>query len=82
MDQNRLSDYLFLIKRQIASQEILLEYHSKVEAMLEMILLNDLTNFSTEKLHNYLWVISDLVGKAEECYDLYQREIERVNKLI
>lgn len=66
MDKSRLSDYLSFIKQQIASQEVLLEYHLKIEAMIEMILANNLTDFSKEKVHNYLWIISDLVCKAKE----------------
>jgi len=66
MDQSRLSDYLALIKQHINTQEILLEYHSKVEAMVEIILSKDLINYPKDQLHNYLWVVSDLVIKAKE----------------
>ncbi len=66
MDTNRLLDYPSLTKHQIDSQEILLEYHSKIEAMIEMLMANDISDFLREKLHNYLWIISDLVLKAKE----------------
>lgn len=65
MDQNKVADYLLLIKLQIASQETLRDYHLQVEAMVEMVLAKDLIDFSTRKLHNYLWALSDLVGKAK-----------------
>jgi hypothetical protein len=54
------------MKHQLASQEVLFEYHTKVEAMLEMILAKDLVDYPQAKLHDYLWVVSDLVGKARE----------------
>jgi len=54
------------MEHQLASQEVLLEYHAKVEAMLEMILAKDLVDYPQEKLHDYLWVVSDLVGKARK----------------
>jgi hypothetical protein len=66
MDQNKVTDYLLLIKGLIDSQESLLEYHSKIEAMVEMALAKDLINYSAGKLHDYLWVVNDLVGKAKE----------------
>lgn len=66
MDQNRLPDCLSFIKHKIISQELLLEYHSKVDAMVEMIMSQDLIDYPMEKLHNYLWVISDLVKKAKQ----------------
>lgn len=40
MDQSRQLNCLSLMKHQLASQEVLLEYHAKVEAMLEMLLAN------------------------------------------
>ncbi len=54
------------MKHQLASQEVLLEYHAKVEAMLEMLLAKDLVDYPQAKLHDYLWAVSDLVGKARE----------------
>lgn len=66
MDKNRLSDYTSLMKQHLISQEILLEYHSKVEAMVEMLLMKDLIVYPRAKMYDYLWVVSDLVGKARE----------------
>ena len=65
MDQNRVTDYLLLIKHLVDSQETLLEYHTKVEAMVEMVLAKDLIDYPTLKLHTYLWALSDVVGKAK-----------------
>lgn len=66
MSENRLLDYPSLIKHQLAAQEVLFEYHSKIEAMLEMILTNDGADFSREKLYYYLWAISDVVSSAKK----------------
>lgn len=64
MDQSRLSDSTSEIKFQLASQEILFQYLSKVEAMVEILLAKDLIDYPSAKLHDYLLVISDLVDKA------------------
>jgi hypothetical protein len=66
MDQSRQLNCLSLMKYQLASQEALLECHTKVKAMLEMILAKDLVDYPQAKLHDYLWAVSDLVGKARE----------------
>jgi hypothetical protein len=66
MSEIRFLDYPSLIKHQLASQEVLFEYHSKIEAMLEMILTNDRTDFPKEKLYYYLWAINDVVSRAKD----------------
>jgi hypothetical protein len=66
MDKNRLSDHFALIKHQFASQERLLEYHSRVETLIELILEQDLLVYPKSKLHNCLLTICDLVQKAKE----------------
>ncbi len=66
MDQSKHLQYLSLLKHQFASQETLLEYHLKAEAMLKMILAQDLAVYAQETLHHYLWALSDLVGKGRE----------------
>jgi hypothetical protein len=66
METNRPLDYASLIKHQITSQEVLFEYHSKIEAMIEMILANGVTDFPREKLYHYFWAMNDLVYKAKE----------------
>ena len=66
MNENRVTDWILVIKEQIASQEILLEYHLKVESMVGMLLAKDLANYPTVRLHNYLWTISDLMNKATD----------------
>lgn len=78
MDQNRLPDYLSFIKYQLKSQEVLLEYHFKMEAMIEIMLTKDLTDYPPAMLHDYLWVISDLIGKAK---DLNKDSIVRLIRL-
>jgi hypothetical protein len=66
MDQVRLSEWLSLMKQQLASQEVLLEYHFKLEAMVEMMLAKNLIDYPPAMLHDYLWVVNDLIGKAKE----------------
>lgn len=66
MDQNQRLNCLALTESQFASQEALLEYHAKIEAMVEMMLAKDLLDYPREKLHDYLWTISDLIGKARK----------------
>lgn len=66
MDQVRLSEWLSLMEQQLASQEVLLEYHFKLEAMVEMMLAKDLIDYPPAMLHDYLWVVNDLIGKAKE----------------
>ncbi len=65
MDKCKVSDYVLLMKQLVDSQEVLLEYHIKVEAMVEMALAKDLIDYPALKLHTYLWALSDLVGKAK-----------------
>jgi len=82
MDPNRLTDYTSLIKHHLASLEVLLEYHAKVEAMVEVILSKDLTDISNEKLHNYLWVVSDLIVKAKELNEKLLDTLEKMVPLL
>jgi hypothetical protein len=53
------------MQRQLASQEVLLEYHFKLEAMVEMMLAKDLIDYPPAMLHVYLWAVSDLIAKAK-----------------
>ena len=65
MDITRLSEYCDLIKKQFASREYLLEYHSKIEALIELILTRDLLLYPISKLHDCLGIIADLIGNAK-----------------
>lgn len=64
MNTNSLLDYLPWINQQTASQEALLEYLFKAEAMLTVILLSDPANYSRVTLYDYLWGLSDLIEQA------------------
>lgn len=64
MDQKKVTDYLFLIKCLIDSQEALLEYHARVEAMAEMVLENDLIDYPALKVHVYLRELRTSVSRA------------------
>lgn len=64
------------------SQETLFEYLVKVEAMIEIVLAKDLGDFSKEKMHNYLWAVSDLVGKARELNDDLLDRLIRLTPLL
>ena len=63
MTKSRLSDHFALIKQQLASQELLFEYHSTVESMFELILEKDLILYPQSTLRDYLSIIRDLVQK-------------------
>jgi len=65
MNQNILPDYLPWINQQIASQESLLEYLFKAEAMVNVILGSNFPTFSAVTLHDYLWGLSDIVEQAK-----------------
>ena len=65
MNQNILPDYLPWINQQISSQETLLEYIFKAEAMLNVILGSNFPDLSVVTLHDYLWGLSDIVEQAK-----------------
>ena len=79
MDQKMLSDYSTVIKHQIAAQESLFEYHTQIEAMIEMILAKDLIDYPKPKLHDYLCIVSNLVGEAK---GINEDIINRLHKII
>jgi hypothetical protein len=58
--------YLSVIKQQVKSQETLMEYLSKLTAMLHIALNADSLDSSKSTLHDFLWVLNDLVNKAKE----------------
>lgn len=64
MTDDKVPDLLLAIKQQTASQEILFESLIKVEAMVEIVLARDFSDFSTEKMYTYMWAVSDLIEKA------------------
>jgi len=64
MDQKKVSDYLFLIKCLIDSQEALLNYHSKVENVVEIMIENDLNDYPTLTLHLDLKELRGAVATA------------------
>ncbi len=64
MDHSKLSDYLFLIKHLVDSQETLLEYQSKVESMVQLVLERDLIDYPALKLHVFINELSDSVERA------------------
>ena len=64
MQKNGLSDYLSLTNPGLSPQEVLFEYHCKIEAMLDILLLVAEDKYSHATLHEYLSIISDLVEQA------------------
>ncbi len=64
MDHSKLSDYLFLIKHLVNSQETLFEYQSKVESMVQLVLERDLIDYPALKLHVFINELSDSVERA------------------
>jgi hypothetical protein len=78
MDQGSLSNCYSTVKNQLALQEVLSQYLSKVDAMIEILLARDLIDFPSTKLHDYLLVMSDLVDKARSTNE---NSIDRLIKL-
>ncbi len=82
MDHSKLSDYLFLIKHVVDSQEALLEYQSKVEFMIEMVLAKDLIDYPTLKLHVFFRALSDSVGRAVSFTEDLMSALNRITTLL
>lgn len=77
MADSKVSNLLALMKQQMESQEALFEYLIKIDAMVEVILVQDLIGFPAEKMHSYLWIVSDLIGRAKELNeDLLNRSVK------
>jgi hypothetical protein len=57
---------LSVIKQQVRSQETLMEYLSKLTAMLHIALNADFLDSSKSIIHDFLWVLNDFANKAKE----------------
>lgn len=66
MNQEMVSDYESLLNHQVASQEVLLEYHAKAKALLKVLLGSNLPSYSASTLHDYLSVLDDIVSRAKQ----------------
>lgn len=77
MSQNILADYSLLINHQIDAQEVLLGYHLKVEAMLEVLLGSHLPSYSKITIHHYLWAVSDIIEQAKNLNEQLLRVLMR-----
>jgi hypothetical protein len=66
MAKESVSDYLSLLEQQVFSQELLLEYFFKIEAMLEVSLCSSFLEQPKFVIHDYLWALNDFAkgGKA------------------
>lgn len=82
MDQKKVTDYLFLIKYPVDSQETLLEYQCKVDAMLEMVLARDLMDHPELKLRSYMWALSDAIGRAKSFSEDLMGALNRITTLL
>lgn len=82
MGHSKVSDYLLLIKYLVDSQESLLEYQMKVEAMVEMALKRDLIDYPTLKLHVYLRALGDSVGSAISFTEDLMRALNKITSLL
>ena len=60
----RLTQLSSLINHQVVSHQTLATYFSKIDALLQVAMENEA--FSGVVPHDYLWVLSDLVGEARE----------------
>jgi len=76
MDQNRLTEQVSFIKKPIIpQQESLLEYLTKIEAMVEMLMARDLMqDYPQSTLYSYLWALSDLIAKTKELNEAFMRQ--------
>lgn len=65
MNEEMLSNYESLLNHQVASQEVLLEYHVKAKAMLKVLLGANLHGYSISMVHDYLTVLDDVISRAQ-----------------
>lgn len=65
MAQSSLSDYKSIINNLLVSQETLLQYHFKADAMLHVMLTDDFFSCPTRVLYDYVWALSDIVNSAK-----------------
>ena len=82
MDQKKLADYLFLIKYLAESQEVLLEYQTRVEAIIQLVVGNDLIDYPALKLHLYLRELSDSVERAVFLTEDVMGTLHRISNLM
>ena len=82
MDKNRLSDYFTLIKHQFALQEKLLEYHFKIDSLVELVLARDLFTYPISKLHDCLLIICDLNSSARKLNEEVMNALIKINALL
>lgn len=73
---------MMLIKHVIDSQEPLLEYQTRVETMVEMVLAKDLIDYPALKLHIYLSALSDSVSRAIGLSEDLMGTLNRITTLL
>jgi hypothetical protein len=78
MAQDSLSDYLFLTNHQIAS-EILLDYHLKAEAILQVLLDSNVQNHCQTVTYNHLWALNNII---EQVKNLNEKILASLSKEI
>ncbi len=66
MNPSILTEYLMFINHQIISQEKLLEYHLQADSLLKVLLASNLSSHSYLTIHNYLWVLSDIIHEVKD----------------
>ncbi len=82
MDQKKLADYLFLIKYLSESQEVLLEYQTRIDAIVQLVVGNDLIDYPALKLHLYLRELSDSVERAVFLSEDVMSTLHRISNLM
>lgn len=67
-------ELLTLINQQKTSHEVLNECFLKAEALINVALNCDFIDYPETTVHSYLWVLSDIIGRAknlnEEAFNL------------
>jgi len=78
MNSNALLEYLSFINYQIVSQETLLEYHLKADALLNVLLGSNLPNYSYATIYHYLWQMDDTINQAKKLNENLLNELIKI----
>lgn len=66
MAEQSLTHLISLINQQTDEQEDLSEYLAKADALAQIAVTTEFLELSEFVVHNYLWVLSDIISQAKE----------------
>ncbi len=66
MAEQSLTYLISLINQQADEQENLSEYLAKADALAQVAVTTEFLELSEFVVHNYLWVLSDIISQARE----------------